>query len=239
MAVSPFNDTFRVLLPMNPGIGVRALVRELTCLWSGCNDIPMHQASLLRRSEDPGGAAPRAPGRQLPPPPPPKGASGQRLVRGVVGVQNRGVDPPMGEDLRGGGIRSGNDQVRSIGPHVHLVTGHNQKVAGQRGQGQGTGQRAAVIWRRSFRAAVSVRDDAVSCMGRGCRWFVGFGWQSGAAVGAPCATVCLASSGRDGGEEWRGGDCMGRPGRCVLCRGARATACMTGHRRALLQFVAL
>ena len=29
-----------------------------------------------------------------PPPPPPKGASGQQLVLGVVGVQNRGVAPP-------------------------------------------------------------------------------------------------------------------------------------------------
>ena len=28
------------------------------------------------------------------PPPPPKGASGQQLVGGVVGVQNRGVAPP-------------------------------------------------------------------------------------------------------------------------------------------------
>ena len=29
-----------------------------------------------------------------PPPPPPQGASGQQLVGGVVGVQNRGVAPP-------------------------------------------------------------------------------------------------------------------------------------------------
>ena len=31
-----------------------------------------------------------------PPPPPPQGASGQHLVGGVVGVQNRGVAPPVG-----------------------------------------------------------------------------------------------------------------------------------------------
>ena len=30
------------------------------------------------------------------PPPPPQGASGQQLVGGVVGVQNRGVAPPVG-----------------------------------------------------------------------------------------------------------------------------------------------
>ena len=30
-----------------------------------------------------------------PPPPPPQGASGQQLVGGVVGVQNRGVAPPV------------------------------------------------------------------------------------------------------------------------------------------------
>ena len=30
----------------------------------------------------------------LPEPPPPQGASGQQLVGGVVGVQNRGVAPP-------------------------------------------------------------------------------------------------------------------------------------------------
>ena len=28
------------------------------------------------------------------PPPPPQGASGQQIVGGVVGVQNRGVPPP-------------------------------------------------------------------------------------------------------------------------------------------------
>ena len=31
---------------------------------------------------------------RCPPPPPPQGASGQQLVGGVVGVQNRGVAPP-------------------------------------------------------------------------------------------------------------------------------------------------
>ena len=33
------------------------------------------------------------------PPPPPQGASGQQLVGGVVGVQNRGVAPPGGTML--------------------------------------------------------------------------------------------------------------------------------------------
>ena len=50
---------------------------------------------------DPPGAPPPAPPRPPPhspalnpPPPPPQGASGQQLVGGVVGVQNRGVAPP-------------------------------------------------------------------------------------------------------------------------------------------------
>ena len=30
----------------------------------------------------------------IPPPPPPKGASGQQLVGGVIGVQNRELPPP-------------------------------------------------------------------------------------------------------------------------------------------------
>ena len=34
------------------------------------------------------------PPSQIPPPPPPQGASGQQLVGGVVGIQNRGVPPP-------------------------------------------------------------------------------------------------------------------------------------------------
>ena len=34
------------------------------------------------------------PSNAPPPPPPPQGASGQQLVGGVVGVQNRGVAPP-------------------------------------------------------------------------------------------------------------------------------------------------
>ena len=34
------------------------------------------------------------PPSNAPPPPPPQGASGQQLVGGVVGVQNRGVAPP-------------------------------------------------------------------------------------------------------------------------------------------------
>ena len=47
-----------------------------------------------------GGATPRVLGCQLPPPPPSKGASGQQLVGGGggVGVQNRGVAPPLGSN---------------------------------------------------------------------------------------------------------------------------------------------
>ena len=41
------------------------------------------------------GAPPRTPPLQAPlPPPPPQGASGQQLVGGAVGDQNRGVAPP-------------------------------------------------------------------------------------------------------------------------------------------------
>ena len=47
---------------------------------------------------DPPGAPPQSPllnpPPPMPPPPPPQGASGQQLVGGVVGVQNRGVAPP-------------------------------------------------------------------------------------------------------------------------------------------------
>ena len=40
--------------------------------------------------------APPPPPMPPPPSPPPQGASGQQLVGGVVGVQNRGVAPPGG-----------------------------------------------------------------------------------------------------------------------------------------------
>ena len=51
-------------------------------------------------TDPPGAPPPIAPPRPPlqcpppPPPPPPQGASGQQLVGGVVGVQNRGVAPP-------------------------------------------------------------------------------------------------------------------------------------------------
>ena len=50
-------------------------------------------------------APPRPPPPMPPPPPPPpppfQGASGQQLVGGVVGVQNRGVTPPPGAGTNG------------------------------------------------------------------------------------------------------------------------------------------
>ena len=49
-----------------------------------------------------------------PPPPPPLGAFGQQLVGGVVGVQDRGVAPPVCEGL-GSVSKSSQATVSSLG----------------------------------------------------------------------------------------------------------------------------
>ena len=73
--------------------------------------VPWYRLAQFRdtyRGAGSGGAAPRVLGRQLTPPPP-LGASGQQLVGGVVGVQNRGVASPMGAGTSPCGVYCANE----------------------------------------------------------------------------------------------------------------------------------
>ena len=110
--------------------------------------------------EPPPIAPPRPPPSNAPPPPPPQGASGQQLVGGVVGIQNRGVAPPGPPPL----VRQGHgppghakrNAKRNCATVMRPVIGAPEALGGVVGQ-SGSGPHAVLSVCRPDKSALTYR----------------------------------------------------------------------------------